>query len=92
MSVFQQIVDVSGTAAFPASPQVEIPFEPASIGIVNQDPTPGDDIFLSFNGVDDHAQVFGADGVTFHQRVKKIWLRRGSTGTPPTNVQVIAES
>ena len=65
MSVFQQVVDVSGTAAFPATPQVEIPFEPKSIVIVNNDPTPGDDVFLSFDGVEDHAQVFGADGVTF---------------------------
>jgi hypothetical protein len=92
MSVFQQIVDVSGTAAFPSTPQVQIPFEPLSIGIINQDPTPSDDIILSFDGKNDHAQVFGADGVTFHQRTTKIWLRRGSVGTPPTNVQVIAES
>lgn len=92
MSVFQQIVDVSSTTAFPVTPQVEIPFEPVSIVVVNQDSVPSSDIFLSFNGVDVHGQLFGADGITYQQRVRKVWLRRGSAGSPPTNVQVIAES
>ena len=92
MSVFQQVVDVSGTAAFPTTPQVVIPFEPKSILIINNDPTAGDDVFVSFDGVEDHTQIFGADGVTFLQRVKQVWLRRGSIGAPPTNVQVVAES
>lgn len=92
MSVHRGLVDVSGTAAYPGTPQVVVPFEPIQIAVVNQGPNSGDDIFLSFDGVTDHAQIFGGDGVTFFQRVKKVWLRRGAVGTPPTNVQVIAES
>lgn len=90
MSIHRAEVDVSGTAAYPSTPQVVIPFEPTQIGVVNEDGS--DDVYVSFDGVSDHAHVFGGDGVTVFQRVKQVWLRRGAAGTPPTTVAVIAES
>lgn len=92
MSVFSEIVDVSGQSAYPAqdSPQVVIPFEPRSIAIVNEDGV--DDAFVSFDGVNDQGHLIGGATTEFSQRVTKVWLRRGDVGTPPTNIQITAES
>lgn len=90
MSIFRQVVDVFGQAAYPASPQVTIPFEPREIAFINEDQD--DDFFFSLNGADDHGHVFGGDGTTISQRVTRIWLRRGDAGITPTNVAVSAES
>ncbi len=91
VSVFQQIVDVSGDAVFPTMPQVVIPFEPKSIAIFNEDIEDGDDIFVSFDGVVDMGHLFAGNVRHYEQRTPRVWLRRGVVGTTPTNVQVLAE-
>lgn len=86
------IVDVSGTAAFPVDPQVTIPFEPRTVLVFNEDADQGDDAHVSFDGVGDHGRFFAGEGRTYEQRTRLIWLRRGLVGSPPTNIQVVAES
>lgn len=91
MSVFSEIVDVSGQAAYPTldSPQVVIPFEPRSIAVINEDGV--DDAFVSFDGVNDHGHLIGGTATEFKQRVTKVWLKRGAVGSAPTNIQITAE-
>ncbi len=92
MSVFEAIVDVSGQAAFPANPQVVIPFEPRTIAVFNEDAADGDDAFVSFDGQTAVGHVIAGFTIMYEQRVLEVWLRRGVAGSSPTNIQVIAES
>lgn len=92
MSVFQQIVDVSGTAAFPTTPQVTVPFQAKSISVLNEDLGTSDDAFVSFDGQNDMGHLIPGATIQYGQRVTRVWLRRGAVGTAPTNIQVIAES
>lgn len=90
MSVARFEVNVFPDAAYPSTPQVQAPFEPRSIVIINQDAT--DDVFASFDGVTDHVQLLGSDSIRFiFQRARNLFLRKGAVGTDPTNVQVIVE-
>ena len=91
MSVHSEIVDVSGTAAFPATAQIEILFEPRRIVVTNEDAS--DDAFVSLDGTtNDEVHLTASASISFEfQRVRKVWLRRGVVGTPATNVQVVAE-
>jgi hypothetical protein len=93
MATFTQTVDVSGTAAYPASPQVTIPFIPKTITVVCEDST--DDAWVSFDGSTDAAHMVPGtpdQRLVFNQRVTKVWLKRGAAGAAPTNVQVMAEA
>jgi len=91
MSVFQQTVNVFADTSYPADPQVVIPFEAKSVSIVNEDLD--DNTWISFDGVNDHGHLIRGNGITYQQRVDKVWLRRGSgAATSPTNVSVTAES
>lgn len=85
-------MDVSGQAAFPTDPQVVIPFEPKTIAVFNEDAADGDDAFVSFDGQVAVGHVIAGFTITYDQRVPRVWLRRGVVGSPPTNIQVIAES
>ena len=91
MSVYQQTVNVFGQVGYPADPQVVIPFEPAEISIFNEDAAFADDAFISFDGVNDAGRVVGGSSLNYVQRMRRVWLRRGVIGAPPTNIQVIAE-
>jgi len=89
MSVYRQVADIAGVVAFPATAQVEIPFEPIGTTIVNQS---NDDVEMSFNGIDVHGTLLRGNGLRFQQRAKRVWLRRVSPGAAATPVEVIAES
>ena len=91
MSVFRQTVDLTGVTTFPTLPQVVSPFEPREIAVRNEESSAAD-IFLSFDGKEDHSRLSGGQGVTFTQRSKSVWLRRDSAGSPPTRVAVVVES
>lgn len=91
MSVYNQTVDVSGTAAYPSTPQVTIPFEPRRIVLLNEDTA--DDAYVSLDGQNDHVHLPANTGFAFNfQRVRGVWLKRGVAGTPVTDIQVVAES
>lgn len=88
MSLYSQIVDTSGAAAYPADPQVALTFEPRRFVIINEDAT--NTSYVSFDGSTDHVHLPGGAVVTLeHQHAKNLWLKRDSTGG---DVQVIAES
>jgi hypothetical protein len=88
MSVHRDLVDLNGVAAFPADPQVEIPFEPISIAVMNQS---NSDVELSFDGSEVHGTLLDGNGIEFRQRARKLWLRRTAPGAVSTLVEVIAE-
>lgn len=93
MSIHRQSVDVYNVTDFPSDPQVEIPFEPRSIMVINQDQD-GDTIEVSFDGVTVHARMLyqgPSAGLVFNQPARRLWLRSAAVGTSPTDVEVIAE-
>lgn len=93
MSAFEQIVDISGQAGFPATPQVVIPFEPRSLEILNEDITDGDAVFVSFDGKEDMGHILAGMSIRYQQRITKVWFRIDpATDSAPTNLQVVAES
>ena len=93
MSAHAQVVDVSGDAGYPATPQVVIPFVPKCISVLNEDVGTTDDVYVSFDGVNDMGHLIAGATIEYTlQFVTKVWLRRGAVGTPPTNVQVVAEA
>ncbi len=87
MSAFSDIIVVSDLA-FPATPQVVIPFEPKSITIINESTMQQG--FVSFDGVNDQGHLLGRAVIEYEQRVTKVWLRKG--GGANINIQVLAES
>lgn len=93
MSIHRQSVNVYNVTAFPTDPQVEIPFEPRSIMVINQDQD-GDAVEISFDGVNVHARLLyqgPSSGLVFNQLARRVWLRSVGAGTSPTDVEVIAE-
>jgi len=77
--------------AFPVSPSFELPFEPKSIMVINEDTTPANAVELSFDGVNVHGKLIPTvlQGQKFEQRTTKIWVR-AVAGAPV--VRIVAES
>ncbi len=91
MTIVRIEVDVFGQAAYPAEPQMDLEFNPRSVNVINMDQAVADDVFVSFDGDEDHGRLQGGASLEFRSPTKKVWLRRGAVGISPTNVQVIAE-
>jgi hypothetical protein len=93
-----QSIDVSATLTYPVDgapphapiPQVTLPFIPRSIAIMNE--SNAKDVYVSFDGVHDHAHLLPLMGMTFDkQETKHISLKVGSAGGVGVNVTVTAE-
>lgn len=92
MSVHYQETDASGVAAYPADPQITIPFPPKRTIVLNQDVDGTDDIYFSFDGVNDHGHLLAGKQIELQQRGgTKVWIRAGATDTSPTVVSVWGE-
>ncbi len=93
MSVFAQTVDVHGTTAFPATPQVIVPFQARKITVINEDLT-DDVVHVSFDGKDVHGilnpLIPDTVKLEYTQNVTKVWLL-APAGASTTNVQIIVE-
>lgn len=84
-----EIALVAG-AAYPAaaSPQVTCPFEPRRVLLHNMDSTTAHEMYVSFDGVNDHACVLGASTLVLkYQHGMKVWLRSPAvTGSTAAHV------
>jgi len=87
-----QTANVSGLSAYPASPQVTIPFDPTGVLIVNEHAT--EVVFISFDGTNNHGKLIPGtmSAVEWKYRGRKVWIKPTSSGTAsPVNVSVISE-
>lgn len=91
MTIKRIEVDVFGVAAYPNDPQLLLDFEPRSIAVINMDQSINDDVFVSFDGSDDHGRLLGGASLEYRSPTRKVFLKRGAVGVSPTFVQVIAE-
>jgi hypothetical protein len=92
MTIQQQAVDVSAQAAYVATPDVSLGFEPTSIFIINEHASA--QIAVSFDGVTDHVVCTPntpSAGLRVFQRNKKIWCRRVGAGASII-IRIIAET
>lgn len=89
MSVYEKIVDVSGTATYPTTPQVQLPFEPRIISVLNEGNS--SNVYVSLDGQNDMGHLAPGVQIKYEQRCRHVWLRYGTLGAPPQNVQVVAE-
>ena len=78
MSAYQETFDIAADTAYPSSPQVEIPFEPRQVLIVNEDSAAT--LSFSYDGKDDQGRLLAGNGVTVFQRVRRLWLKRTGGG------------
>lgn len=92
MSAFSQAVDVDGVAAYPATPQVIIPFEPVATLCVDEHASSLVDV--SFDGVNDAGRLTPGvlAGVSWDRQGTRVWLKQsgGAVGAAVT-VRVMAE-
>ena len=93
MSNRMQLVDLSAQATYPTDPQVNLPFD-SKLSVVNECATLTSVVFVSFNGVDDHARLTLATPTTafgFQATRRKMWLRCPAPGAGAVIAQVVAE-
>jgi hypothetical protein len=94
MSNRMQLVDLSAQAAYPTTPQVDLPFD-AKLSVVNEStPATPSVFYVSFNGVDDHARLTLATpsaAFGFQATRRKMWLRCPAPAAGTVVAQVVAE-
>lgn len=93
MAAFSSVQSIA-TATYPSTPQVVINvFQPKRIVVQNVDAAAV--VFVSFDGVNDHASLLNNPASTMSQQewwfqmAQKVWLR--TAAGVATQVQVIAE-
>lgn len=87
MSLQSFRIDTASINSYPADAQIVIPFEPRRITLLQEDAST--DSFASLDGETDDLHLVPGAPLTVEQRVREVWLMKGTTGG---NVQVIAES
>lgn len=84
MSAYQQLVDLIAAGTYPATPQVSIPFDIGSLGVVNEGTT--EIVFISFDGQNDHGRLhptYNPSAIWDRQSgTRKVWLRSTAGGAP----------
>lgn len=90
MSVHSTIATLTSVSAYPASPQVEVPFLPDALYLKVESGTPG--VLVSFDGVNDHLHIVPDDLlVLVRTRCTKVWLKEDTAGASTFRVSAFTD-
>lgn len=91
MSVHSVLATLTSVSAYPATPQVDVPFLPDSLAFKVESGTPG--VLISFDGVSDHLHVVAGDLlVTLRTRCRKVWLKEDAGGASTFRVSAFTDA
>lgn len=88
-----QTVAVASTS-YTTLPSVAFAFEPDSILCVNRSAAAADIVYISFDGITDHALLVPGTvpSLEFQAKRPNVWLRRDAGAANPTSVSVMANT
>lgn len=91
MSIFSKTITPGAAYPAVAAPDVEIPWQPKRVTIINNDPAIANKVLFSYDGAGDDGQLTPTINGVYESRqaVQKIWFKKAA-GAP--TVTVIAES
>ena len=91
MSVHSVLATLTSVSAYPATPQVDLPFLPDSLYLKVESGTPG--VLVSFDGVNDHLHVVSTDLlVLVRTRCRKVWLKEDGAGASTFRVSAFTDA
>lgn len=90
MSAQSTVVTLTGISAYPATPQVTVPFKPDAYYIRVESGTPG--VYISFDGVNDFLHVVPLDAlVPIQTKAQKVWLKEDGAGASTCRVSALTK-
>lgn len=78
-----QVVSVS-TTTYPTDPQYSVGFEPDQFTFYNQSVTDGEDVYVSFDGVENHGILRGNTplaALNWETKSRKVWFKQRTAGS-----------